>query len=103
MDYSTVQKFLDENKEFSIITGGVSEKEIFEIEEELEVSLPESYKWFLKEYGSGGAYGTMILGYDSEGAEVVEQTKEYRTFYSLIPGLIVIEYIDEFSYCLDTN
>ncbi|MCY8515829.1 SMI1/KNR4 family protein, partial [Bacillus atrophaeus] len=102
MDYSTIQKFLEENKEFSIITGGVSEKEIHEIEEELEVSLPESYKWFLKEYGSGGAYGTMILGYDSEGAEVVEQTKEYRTFYDLIPGLIVIEYIDEFSYCLDT-
>ena len=103
MDYSTIQKFLEENKEFSIITGGVSEKEIHEIEEELEVSLPESYKWFLKEYGSGGAYGTMILGYDSEGAEVVEQTKEYRTFYGLIPGLVVIEYIDEFSYCLDTN
>ncbi|KIN50844.1 hypothetical protein B4146_0286 [Bacillus subtilis] len=45
----------------------------------------------------------MILGYDSHGAEVVEQTKEYRTFYNLIPGLVVIEYIDEFSYCLDTN
>lgn len=98
MDYSTIQKFLEENKEFSIITEGVSENEIHEIEEELEVSLPESYKWFLKEYGSGGAYGTMILG-----GEVVEQTKEYRTFYDLIPGLVVIEYIDEFSYCLDTN
>ncbi|AXV60335.1 SMI1/KNR4 family protein, partial [Bacillus subtilis] len=28
--------------------------------------------------GFDGAYRTMILGYDSEGAEVVEQTKEYR-------------------------
>ncbi len=45
----------------------------------------------------------MIIGYDSEGAEVVEQTKEYRAFYNLIPGLVVIEYIDKFSYCLDTN
>lgn len=45
----------------------------------------------------------MILGYDSEGAEVVEQTIEYRTFYNFIPGLVVIEYINEFSYCLDTN
>lgn len=45
----------------------------------------------------------MILGYDSHGAEVVEQTKEYRTFYKRIPGLVVIEYIDEYSYCLDTN
>lgn len=45
----------------------------------------------------------MILGYDSHGAEVVEQTKEYRTFYKRIPGLVVIEYIDKYSYCLDTN
>lgn len=43
------------------------------------------------------------LGYDSYGAEVEEQTIEYRTFYKLIPGLVVIEYIDEYSYCLDTN
>lgn len=46
MDYSTIQKFLEENKEFSIITGGVSEKEIFEIEEELEVSLPKVINGF---------------------------------------------------------
>ncbi|MEC3841855.1 SMI1/KNR4 family protein [Bacillus amyloliquefaciens] len=103
MNYSRVKKFFDENKEYSILTGGVTDKHIKEIEKDLKVTLPDSYKWFLTEYGSGGAFGTMILGYDSHGAEVVEQTKEYRTFYNLIPGLIVIEDIDEFSYCLDTN
>ncbi|QOQ55556.1 SMI1/KNR4 family protein [Bacillus amyloliquefaciens] len=103
MNYSGVKKFFEENKKYSILTGGVTDKQIKEIEEDLKATLPESYKWFLKEYGSGGAYGTMILGYDSEGAEVVELTKEYGTFYDLIPGLVVIEYIDEFSYCLDTN
>ncbi|MFJ5794342.1 SMI1/KNR4 family protein [Bacillus atrophaeus] len=103
MNYSRVKKFFDENKKYSILTGGVTDKQIKEIEEDLRVTLPDSYKWFLTEYGSGGALGTMILGYDSHGAEVVEQTKEYRTFYDLIPGLVVIEYIDEFSYCLDTN
>lgn len=103
VNYSRVKKFFDENKEYSILTGGVTDKHIKEIEKDLKVTLPDSYKWFLTEYGSGGAFGTMILGYDSHGAEVVEQTKEYRTFYNLIPGLIVIEDIDEFSYCLDTN
>ncbi|WP_153529987.1 SMI1/KNR4 family protein [Bacillus sp. TYF-B5-5] len=103
MNYSRVKKFFGENKKYSILTGGVTDKEIKEIEEDLRVTLPDSYKWFLTEYGSGGAFGTMILGYDSHGAEVVEQTKEYRTFYNLILGLVVIEYIDEFSYCLDTN
>ncbi|MDQ0926371.1 hypothetical protein QFZ25_000431 [Bacillus atrophaeus] len=103
MNYSRVKKFFDENKEYSILTGGVTDKHIKEIEKDLKVTLSDSYKWFLTEYGSGGAFGTMILGYDSHGAEVVEQTKEYKTFYNLIPGLVVIEYIDEFSYCLDTN
>ncbi|MCY7918589.1 SMI1/KNR4 family protein [Bacillus vallismortis] len=103
MNYSRVKKFFDENKEYSILTGGVTDKHIKEIEKDLKVTLPDSYKWFLTEYGSGGAFGTMILGYDSHGAEVVEQTKEYRTFYNLIPSLVVIEYIDEFSFCLDTN
>ncbi|MGY4713584.1 SMI1/KNR4 family protein [Bacillus amyloliquefaciens] len=103
MNYSGVKKFFDENKEYSILTGGVTDKHIKEIEKDLKVTLPDSYKWFLTEYGSGGVFGTMILGYDSHGAEVVDQTKEYRTFYNLIPGLVVIEYIDEFSYCLDTN
>ncbi|KZD94152.1 putative spore coat protein [Bacillus subtilis] len=98
-----MRKFFDKNKKYSILTGGVTDKHIKEIEKDLKVTLPDSYKWFLTEYGSGGAFGTMILGYDSHGAEVVEQTKEYRTFYNLIPGLVVIEYIDEFSYCLDTN
>lgn len=103
MNYSGVKKFFEENKKYSILTEGVTDKQIKEIEEDLKATLPDSYKWFLTEYGSGGAFGTMILGYDSHGAEVVEQTKEYRTFYNLIPSLVVIEYIDEFSYCLDTN
>ncbi|WP_240939783.1 hypothetical protein [Bacillus tequilensis] len=28
-------------------------------------------------------------------------TEEYRSHYDLSDGMIVIEYIDEFSYCLD--
>lgn len=103
MDYSKVKTFFDENKENSILTGGVTEDQVREIEEDLNVPLPDSYKWFLTEYGSGGAYGTMILGYDSHGAEVVEQTNEYKKYYNLFDGLVVIEYVDEFSYCLDTN
>ncbi|MEC1442102.1 hypothetical protein C7B63_15390 [Bacillus halotolerans] len=71
MNYSRVKKFFGENKKYSILTGGVTDKEIKEIEEDLRVTLSDSYKWVLTEYGSGGAFGTMILGYDSHGAEVV--------------------------------
>lgn len=53
MDYSKVKTFFNENKENSILTGGVTEDQIKEIEEDLNVTLPGSYKWFLTEYGSG--------------------------------------------------
>ncbi len=36
-------------------------------------------------------------------ARVVTVTEEYRTYYNLSDGIIVIEDVDEFSYCLDTN
>ena len=46
MDYSKVKTFFNENKENSILTGGVTEDQIKEIEEDLNVTLPGSYKWF---------------------------------------------------------
>jgi len=105
MDYSKVEKFIKENdsKDHATITGGVSEEKVEFIEDELNVNLPESYKWFLKNFGSGGVYGVDILGYDFCGASVVEFTNEYRKHYNLTDGLVVIEDIDFFAYCLDTN
>lgn len=58
---SGVKKFFEETKKYSILTGGVTDRHIKEIEKDLKVTLPDSYKWFLTEYGSGGAFGTMIL------------------------------------------
>ncbi|WP_404978179.1 SMI1/KNR4 family protein [Bacillus paralicheniformis] len=84
-------------------SGGISIEKINEIQKSLNVKLPESYKWFLKNFGSGGIFGVEILGYDLEGAYVVEQTEDYRKCYNLPGGIVVIEYVDEFSYCLDTN
>uniref|UniRef100_UPI001C2FD487 SMI1/KNR4 family protein n=1 Tax=Bacillus sp. GbtcB13 TaxID=2824758 RepID=UPI001C2FD487 len=67
------------------------------------VGHPESFKWFLKNYGTGGNSGVEIIGYDLEGDYVVEQTEDYRKYYDLPNGIVVIEYVDEVSYCLDTN
>ncbi|MBU8582111.1 SMI1/KNR4 family protein [Bacillus paralicheniformis] len=103
MTFSKISKFIEENKHEAIFTGGTNENNIKWIEETLQVELPESYKWFLKNYGSGGIFGVEILGYDLEGAYVVEQTEDYRKYYNLPDGIVVIEYVDEFSYCLDTN
>lgn len=103
MDYSKVQNFIKENEEELMVAGGVNDDKIKLIETALNVRLPESYKWFLKEYGEGGLYGVNILGYNLVDAGIVEQTEDYRKYYGLTDGIVVIEYIDEFSYCLDTN
>ncbi|MCY8008587.1 SMI1/KNR4 family protein [Bacillus haynesii] len=101
--FKKVEGFINDNKDHATITGGVSEEKVKFIENELNVNLPESYRWFLKKYGSGGIYAANILGYDLVSASVVEKTKEYRELYNLNEGLVVIEDIDIFAYCLDTN
>ncbi|WP_026679441.1 SMI1/KNR4 family protein [Fictibacillus gelatini] len=104
MNYIEVERFIQENAEDDDFTGGISDEDILEIEKMLNVKLPESYKWFLRKYGSGGIYGVDILGLGKVGPpQVVSVTYDYRKYYGLIDGIIVIEYIDEFSYCLDTN
>ncbi len=62
--YTQVEQFLNDNAKERDFTGGIGEDKISKIEQDLKVKLPESYKWFLRNYGSGGVYGIDILGYD---------------------------------------
>ena len=99
------QKKIIDNKEagYCFFTGGISEKKINYIENELGVILPESYKFFLGNYGSGGMFGVEIIGCGySEIPRVVEMTKFYRK-YGLPKDLVVIEDVDEYQYCLQTS
>ncbi len=48
MNYSKVEKFIKENAGEKDFTGGIDEEKISKIEQNLQVSLPESYKWFLR-------------------------------------------------------
>ncbi|MFF2496854.1 SMI1/KNR4 family protein [Peribacillus sp. NPDC058075] len=101
MKYSKLQEFIKTNRQEAYF--GVSEDKVKETEQKLKVSLPESYKWFLRNYGSGGIFGIDILGYDLVGPSVVDATKDYQKHYKLIDGIVIIENVDEFAYCLDTN
>ncbi|MBK4203246.1 SMI1/KNR4 family protein [Bacillus subtilis] len=103
MIYSKVENFINENKQNAIFTNGASHENIVRIEEILQCQLPNSYKWFLEKYGAGGLYGVLVLGYNFDHASVVNRTKEYREHYGRTNGLVVIEDVDYFSYCLDTN
>ncbi|MED3987369.1 SMI1/KNR4 family protein [Peribacillus simplex] len=103
MKYSAIQEFIEQYGKDDDFTGGVSEDKVKETENKLQVPLPESYKWFLKNYGSGGSFGIDIIGYDFVGPSVVTATNDHQKYYGLIGGIVVIEDIDEFAYCLDTN
>ncbi|RIJ66373.1 SMI1/KNR4 family protein [Rummeliibacillus sp. TYF005] len=102
MDFKTVERFIEmyDDDDF---TGGISEDKILDIEKQLHVQLPESYKWFLRKYGSGGIFGIDILGHGLVNATVVETTNEYKKYYGLEEGIVVIIHVDAFAYCLDTN
>ncbi|MDQ0269187.1 SMI1/KNR4 family protein [Cytobacillus purgationiresistens] len=83
--------------------AGVVGKQIDYVQDSLKLKLPESYKWFLNNYGSGGLYGVDILGVaKSNIATVVIETESYRDL-GMSENLIVIEDIDEYAYCLDTS
>ncbi|MBU8785261.1 MULTISPECIES: SMI1/KNR4 family protein [Bacillus] len=86
MDYSKVEKFIKENADADDFTGGISEGIISELEEKLQLNFPTSYKWFLKNYGSGGMYGIEVLGFVNGKATVVDQTKDYRRYFNLPKG-----------------
>lgn len=80
--------------------GGASEQEIRKAEEILGLQFPESYRAFLKEYGSGGICGVEILGIEGNlGASVVKATERWRKL-GLDKKLIVIEDSGEFVRCM---
>ena len=100
MDKEELIHFINEHKELDDFTGGVDESQINSIQNELGVELPESYKWFLTTYGSGGLYGMNILGVaKSNRAPVVVNTKRYRDL-GMDKDLVVIEDAGEYAYCL---
>ena len=50
--FDEVKAVMQENEELFDFTGGVSEDRIASAEEYLGVLFPESYKYFLKKYGT---------------------------------------------------
>lgn len=103
MKLETLSAFIQEHADSTDFTGGISESKIVEIEKALEVTLPASYKWFLRNYGSGGIFGVDILGAGKlPNPNVVTNTERLRRTVDLPDKFVVVEDVDEFYYCLDT-
>ncbi|WP_040949838.1 SMI1/KNR4 family protein [Gorillibacterium massiliense] len=101
MNRDELYTFIEEHSDDSDFTGGVLDTDIAKIEGELKVVFPQSYRWFLENYGSGGLFGVDILGCGkSVIPSVVSNTNRLRIL-GLPSEYIVIEDCDEFFYCLD--
>ncbi|EMI9089226.1 MULTISPECIES: SMI1/KNR4 family protein [Bacillus] len=101
MNKEELTNFIKEHEEIDDFTGGVNESQIYAVQYRLSVELPDSYKWFLNTYGSGGLFGVDILGIGkSNMASVVIVTENYRGL-EMSDNLVVIEDAGEYAYCLD--
>ena len=79
-----------------------SEEDIKKAEQELGFEIPESYLWFLKQYGHGGFFFE-FLGYGRNGnALFVRETLKERK-NGLPANLLVIENCDEYVVCINTD
>ena len=79
-----------------------SDEEIKKAEQLLGFEIPESYIWFLKEYGYG-VFFFEFLGCQSTGsASFVPATLKEKE-YGLPSNLLVVEHCDEHVMCINTN
>ena len=101
--YSDIVETIKEYECKGYFTYSDVEENIFSLaEEELGISIPSQYLWFLKEYGHGGLNGIEILGVGKNRKMIFKDvTLKYRT-YGLPHNLIVIENCDEWVYCIDS-
>ncbi|MBU3157988.1 SMI1/KNR4 family protein [Clostridium estertheticum] len=83
--------------------GKLKEYDIEYVEDVLKVKFPESYKWFILNYGSGGICGVEVLGIEKRNdSSVVKITERYRKL-GLGSECIVIEDLGEFIICINTS
>ena len=77
---------------------------ILEIENQLILSLPNSYKWFLGTYGHGGINGVEILGNGlAVKASCVRATQNWRELGLPICLVVIEDSGTDYIYCLDTS
>lgn len=102
--FDLIENLIDEYERKGDFTyASVSEELLSGAEKDLNIQIPEQYRWFLKKYGHGGISGIETLGVGLNGKAVfVDETIKYRS-YGMPSNFIVIENCDEWLYCLNTE
>jgi len=96
-------KMIEQYEEEKDFYGRANEEDVEYIETILDIKFPESYKWFILNYGSGGICGVEVIGLEKKNdSSVVKVTERYRSL-GLDSECIVIEDLGEFILCIDTS
>ncbi|MTI83275.1 MAG: SMI1/KNR4 family protein [Firmicutes bacterium] len=106
MAFLSIKKLIEEKRDQSYFFGPVEEKIIKKVEEKLELTFPEDYREFLKEYGCGniGPIEIFGLGPNIESVPNVEwMIRHLRKTRSLPNYLIPIENLGDGFYAALTS
>ena len=101
--FEKLDRFIKDNSEEILITGGWGEDKISELEQKLNVSFWEELKIFIRRYGLLMGYGVEIAVCGKNGgSRMVEATQNFRKA-GLDERYLVIEGDGELAYCLDNE
>lgn len=103
MEKKDILEQINKAKTLFSVVGKPSIEKIAEYENKIGLNFPETYRWFLREYGAGGIGSVDILGIDPDDySDVLSYTKDKRQ-NGLEHKYIPIFDCDEFIYCIDTE
>lgn len=101
--FEKLDRFIEENPEEMLVTGGWSDEKIAEMEKEVRLVFREELKEFIRRYGLLLGYGLAIEACCKDGSStVVEDTLNCRQI-GLDNRYLVIENCDEIKYCMDSE
>lgn len=102
--FEKLDKFIDDNSEEIMVTGGWDDSKILELEAKLGLNFSEEIKEFIRKYGLLMGYGVEIaLCGKNGGSYSVEATLAFRKDGHLEEKYIVIEGDSELAYCFDNT
>ena len=101
--YKELYEFIENNQDDIIITGGVKEEIIHNLEKELGFKFREEIREYLSKYGIIMGYGVEMLGCGKNGeSSLIRDTQRFRKV-GLEEEYIVIRNVDEWIYCFNNN
>lgn len=98
-----IKGIIKKNSDKFTFAGGAERSRVNELETSLGVQLPESYKWFLENYGHGGVAPVEILGIAKSSLPPCKRVTDNIRNYKLPKEYVIIEDCGEYYHCLDTS